>query len=111
MAGFLNLDNDPLETASLGSGLKSRRTAAKPTIDRGAVARAGEAHGFTRTTDTPLPTGARRGRPPLNEQMTYWRIYVSPALRDELNILRDQEGRRLNDLLMDMLVAYRAQKM
>ncbi|WP_269429370.1 hypothetical protein [Paracoccus sanguinis] len=43
--------------------------------------------------------------------MTYWRIYVSPTLRDELNILRDQEGRRLNDLLRDMLAAYRAQKM
>ena len=85
--------------------------APKPAIDRGAVARAGEAHGFTRTTDAPVPTGARRGRPPLNEQMTYWRIYVSPTLRDELNILRDQEGRRLNDLLRDMLAAYRAQKM
>mgnify|MGYP001024813559 CR=1 FL=1 len=111
MAGFLNLDDDPLGTASLGSGLKSRGTAPKPAIDRGAVARAGEAHGFTRTTDAPVPTGARRGRPPLNEQMTYWRIYVSPTLRDELNILRDQEGRRLNDLLRDMLAAYRAQKM
>jgi hypothetical protein len=111
MAGFLNLDDDPLGTASLGSGLKFRGTAPKPAIDRGAVARAGEAHGFTRTTDAPVPTGARRGRPPLNEQMTYWRIYVSPTLRDELNILRDQEGRRLNDLLRDMLAAYRAQKM
>lgn len=110
MAGFLNLDDDPLGTASLGSSLKSRRTAPKPTIDRGAVARAGEAHGFTRTTDAPIPTGARRGRPPLNEEMTYWRIYVSPTLRNELNALRDQEGRRLNDLLKDMLTAYRAKE-
>ena len=110
MAKFLNLDEDPLETKSLGAGLKSRGTASKPAVDRAAVARAGEAHGFTRTTDAPSPTRARRGRPPLNEEMTYWRIYVSPALRDELNALRDQEGRRLNDLLSDMLTAYRGQQ-
>lgn len=110
MAGFLNLDDDPLGTTSLGSGLKSRGKAHKPVVDRAAVARAGEVHGFTRTTDAPVPTSARRGRPPLNEQMTYWRIYISPALRDELNTLRDQEGRRLNDLLSDMLAAYRGRR-
>jgi hypothetical protein len=38
--------------------------------------------------------------------MTYWRIYVSSDLRNQLNELRDQEGRRLNDVLADMLAAY-----
>lgn len=40
--------------------------------------------------------------------MTYWRIYVREDLREALNSLRDQEGRRLNDLLEDMLQAYQA---
>jgi hypothetical protein len=42
--------------------------------------------------------------------MTYWRIYVSPDLREQLNALRDKEGRRLNDVLQDMLDAYEAAK-
>ena len=42
--------------------------------------------------------------------MTYWRIYLSSALRDELNQLRDEEGRRLNDVIEDMLKAYREAK-
>jgi len=38
--------------------------------------------------------------------MTYWRIYISSDLRNQLNDLRDKEGRRLNDVLADMLQAY-----
>lgn len=52
----------------------------------------------------------RRGRPPMNEDMTYWRIYVSANFRDQLSQLRDEEGRRLNDLLVDMMAAYRKEK-
>ena len=46
----------------------------------------------------------------MNEAMTYWRIYIAPELRDELNALRDEEGRRLNDVLRDMLKAYKGSK-
>lgn len=117
---FLNLDDDtPGMDARLGAGLKKKIKPKRDRADPQAVARAGEAHGFTRATQ-PQPVRAkkpaiepekpRRGRPPLNEQMTYWRIYVAPDLRDELNALRDKEGRRLNDLLQDMLAAYKSRK-
>ena len=121
---FLNLDDDtPGVDARIGAGLKKKAKPKRDRADPQAVARAGEAHGFTRATGTPAvraskpnletkkaPKQPRRGRPPLNEDMTYWRIYVAPDLRDELNALRDKEGRRLNDVLQDMLAAYRAQK-
>lgn len=48
----------------------------------------------------------RRGRPPKGENMSYWRVYVAPALRDKLSAMRSDEGRRLNDILQDMLAAY-----
>lgn len=114
---FLNLDDDaPGMDLKIGAGLKKKAKPKRDRADAQAVARAGEAHGFTRATQPqPIPVkkpkadpkAPRRGRPPLNEQMTYWRIYVAPDLRDELNTLRDQEGRRLNDLLRDMLDAYK----
>lgn len=120
---FLNLDDDAPKTPSLdakiGAGLKKKIKPKRDRADPQAVARAGEAHGFTRATGSPKkpvskpalePKSPRRGRPPLNEQMTYWRIYVAPDLRDELNALRDKEGRRLNDLLQDMLKAYKQSK-
>jgi transcription initiation factor TFIID subunit TAF12 len=112
---FLNLDNDdvkPETDVKIGTGLKSKPKAVRTKPDKNAVAKAGEAHGFTRTTD-PAPSAAspRRGRPPLNEDMTYWRIYLSNKLREELNQLRDEEGRRFNDVLEDMLTAYRATKL
>lgn len=115
MAGnFLNLEDDdfePVKEPLIGAGLKGKTMAPRRRADPKAVAKAGEAHGFTRTTDpkppAPVPAQApRRGRPPLKDEMTYWRIYVSPDLRDRLNVLRDQEGRRLNDVLQDMLDAY-----
>lgn len=116
MAGkFLDLDeNDPEPRAepSIGAGLKGKMMAPRIRADPQAIAKAGEAHGFTRTTGPRAPEQQaaiqppRRGRPPLNEEMTYWRIYVSPALREQLNALRDQEGRRLNDVLQDMLDVY-----
>lgn len=115
MAGkFLNLDDDDLEPIaepSIGSGLKGKIMAPRARADPKAVAKAGEAHGFTRTTEQKTKTEPpRRGRPPLNEQMTYWRIYVSPELRERLNALRDKEGRRLNDVIENMLEVYEASK-
>ena len=116
---FLNLDDDDTQGApvTIGAGLKKKPRPQRDRADAKAVARAGEAHGFTRATQPqPVkktqkrslePEKPRRGRPPLNEPMTYWRIYVAPELRDELNALRDAEGRRLNDVLKDMLAAYK----
>lgn len=110
---FLNLDDDdkPEADIKIGAGLKSKPKASRTKPDKDAVAKAGEAHGFTRSTEpVAVSTSPRRGRPPLNEDMTYWRIYLSSALRDELNQLRDEEGRRLNDVIEDMLKAYRDTK-
>ena len=112
---FLNMDDDdekPETDIKIGTGLKSKPKAPRSKPDKSAVAKAGEAHGFTRTTEaTTAPMSSpRRGRPPLNEDMTYWRIYLSSQLRDELNQLRDEEGRRLNDVIEDMLAAYRKTK-
>lgn len=111
MAGtFLNLsDDDKVEAPEpkIGAGLKSKKRSSRQRADAEAVAAAGRANGFNRSTDTEQPPPApRRGRPPLNDDMTYWRIYVSSDLRNQLNELRDKEGRRLNDVLADMLVAY-----
>ena len=111
---FLNLDDDdvkPETDVKIGAGLKSKPKAIRSKPDRDAVAKAGEAHGFTRTTEPAASTASpRRGRPPLNEDMTYWRIYLSSNLRDELNQIRDAEGRRLSDVLEDMLTAYKEAK-
>ncbi|WP_298922391.1 hypothetical protein [uncultured Roseobacter sp.] len=111
---FLNLDNDdekPATDVKIGAGLKGKPKASRTKPDKDAVAKAGEAHGFTRSTEpAAVSTLPRKGRPPLNENMTYWRIYLSSALRDELNQLRDEEGRRLNDVIEDMLKAYRDTK-
>lgn len=111
MAGtFLNLSDDDQAEApepKIGAGLKRKKKSPRPRADAEAVAAAGRANGFNRSTDTAQPSPTpRRGRPPLNEDMTYWRIYVSSDLRNQLNDLRDQEGRRLNDVLADMLKAY-----
>ncbi len=108
---FLNLDD---ETPTIGQGLKTKKKGVSRPIDKDAIAETGKAHGFDRTTSTATTKHGsieqpRRGRPPLNDEMVYWRIYVSPSLRAELNKVRDQEGRRLNDVLEDMLAAYRVQ--
>ena len=111
---FLNLGDDDGKSnadSKIGAGLKSKPKSSHAKPNKDAVAKAGEAHGFTRTTDAvAVQRSPRRGRPPLNEDMTYWRIYLSGKLRDELNQLRDAEGRRLNDVLEDMLAAYRETK-
>ena len=115
MAGtFLNLSDDDQEEAleqKIGAGLRRKKKSARPRADPDAVAAAGRANGFNRSTETSKPSSSpRRGRPPLNEDMTYWRIYVSSDLRNQLNELRDKESRRLNDVLSDMLVAYQNEK-
>lgn len=111
---FLNLDDDidAPTTPKVGSGLKGKPKNQHDKANVAAVAAAGRAHGFHRSTEAALPPqqGQRRGRPPLNEDMTYWRIYVSTDLRKELNQLRDEEGRRLNDVLAEMLAVYREKK-
>ena len=111
---FLNLDDDdenPETDIKIGAGLKSKPKTTRAKPDKSAVAKAGEAHGFTRSTESSVVSSSpRRGRPPLNEDMIYWRIYLSSQLRDELNQLRDEEGRRLNDVIEDMLAAYRQTK-
>lgn len=116
MAGsFLNLDDTELQDDAhpkLGSGIKKKKKPERQKADPSVIAEAGKAHGFTRTTD-PVPThrtSPRKGRPPLNDEMTYWRIYVAPQLREELNALRDHEGRRLNDVLEEMLKVYKSAK-
>lgn len=107
---FLNMDLDDNENTNnenIGSGLKSRKKTIRPKADRKAIARAGEENGFTRTTEpSAVLNVARRGRPSLNQDMVYWRIYLSRNLREELNQLRDEEGRRLSDVIEDMLDAY-----
>lgn len=107
---FLNLRDDDQEEGpepKIGAGLKRKTKISRPKADAEAVAAAGRANGFNRSTDVGQPASPpRRGRPPLNEDMTYWRIYVSSDLRNQLNTLRDKEGRRLNDVLADMLAAY-----
>lgn len=111
---FLNLDDDDLTavpSSQIGAGLKSKAKVLRPRADVAAVAAAGKANGFDRATGAATQTQSPRlGRPPLNEDMTYWRIYVSSDLREQLNQLRDQEGRRLNDVLADMLAAYQSVK-
>jgi hypothetical protein len=116
MAGtFLNLNDDNQEEApepKIGAGLKRKKKGSRPRADADAVAAAGRKNGFNRSTDTVQSSPApRRGRPPLNEDMTYWRIYISSDLRNQLNELRDKEGRRLNDVLADMLTAYQSEKL
>lgn len=107
---FLNLNDDDqadVPETKIGAGLKRKKKTARARADAEAVAAAGRANGFNRSTDTVQPASApRRGRPPLNQDMTYWRVYVSSNLRNQLNELRDKEGRRLNDVLADMLAAY-----
>lgn len=125
MSKFLNLDAPTPESKAdpsserpnpgIGGGLKKKTKTLRKPADKSAVARAGQIHGYTRSTAPERPServseAPRRGRPPLNETMSYWRIYIAPDLRDELNALRDAEGRRLNDVLRDMLVAYKSGK-
>lgn len=110
---FLNFDTPQEGMVRIGASLKTKSKQDGPRPNPQAVAKAAETHGFTRSTG-PAPIQdsqkemPRRGRPPLNEAMTYWRIYIREDLRTELNALRDKEGRRLNDLLADMLDSYKS---
>lgn len=123
MAGFLNLGDDdendskPVETASpIGSGLlnKKRNRSNNRTISRADIEAVSSEGGFSRRTSSitakPENEASKRGRPPLNEDMCYWRIYIKPALREQLSELSRSEGRRLNDLLEDMRRAYVSKK-
>lgn len=107
---FLNMDDETQEStdSSLGSSLKRKKKEPRPRADTFAVAEVAKANGFDRTTTKQgeISGAIRRGRPPLNDDMTYWRIYINRELRARLNEIRDTEGRRLNDVLEDMLNAY-----
>jgi len=86
MTGFLNLDEDGADTR-IGDGLKGQPKRAKADRTKfSEVAIIGAQHGFTRGTgdrETAI-TSHRPGRPPLNQNMGYWRIYISPELRRRL---------------------------
>ncbi len=123
MAGFLNLGDDdenepePAETASpIGSGLlnKKKNRSNNRTISRADIEAVSSEGGFSRRTSSITVKSEneafKRGRPPLNEDMCYWRIYIKPALRKELSELSRSEDRRLNDLLEDMRRAYVSKK-
>lgn len=126
MAGFLNIEdeddddgNEPKveeTTIPIGSGLlKKKKTRANSrAISRADIEAVSSEKGFDRRTSSiaakPESETSKRGRPPLNEDMCYWRIYIKPALRKELSELSRSEGRRLNDLLEDMRRAYVSNK-
>ncbi len=120
MAGFLNIDDDDeneSETGSpIGSGLlnKKKNRLNNHSINRADIEAVSSEKGFSRRTSSitkkPEPEAFKRGRPPLNENMCYWRIYIKPALRKQLSELSRSEGRRLNDLLEDMRRAYVSKK-
>ena len=113
-SSFLNLDDDQDDISPvIGAGIKSKPKKIRGKTDIVAVAQAGAENGFTRRTEPSATTenlGPRLGRPPLKEDMIYWRIYLPSSLRKELNDLRDEEGRRLSDVIDDMLTAYLATK-
>ena len=106
---FLNMDDDetsPDIDNNIGSSLKAKRTV-RARADVVAVAEAGAANGFSRTTGSAIEKAVvRQGRPPSKENMTYWRIYINENLRERLNKIRDDEVRRLNDVLEAMSSAY-----
>ena len=123
MAGFLNIDDEdenesePAKTASpIGSGLLNRKKSrpTERTISKADIEAVSSEKGFSRRTSTITAKSEieapKRGRPPLNEDMCYWRIYIKPALREQLSELSRSEGRRLNDLLEDMRRAYVSNK-
>ena len=87
------LGQEGAQEPKIGAGLKRKTKVSCPRADIEAVAAARCANGFNRSTDASQPSPApKRGRPPLNEDMTYWRIYVSSDLRNQLNELRHEEG-------------------
>ena len=114
MAKFLNLDDDAgPDMAKIGQKLKAKTsTPAPPKIETDVVEQVASEHGFERTAkpkQKPAPPKPKLGRPALNEDMTYWTIYLSADLRDWLERPREAKNyRRLNDLLDDMREAYEA---
>ena len=108
MSGFFDLEDNDGET--IGQGLlkknqKNNGIKEGMNINTDELQKVGDRTGFSRKiTESSEPSIARRrGRPSLNEEMTYWRIYVKPSVRDSLCKLRDQKGVRLNDLLEQLL--------
>jgi hypothetical protein len=112
MSGFFDLDNG--EELAVGKGILRAKSDTKPKskrheVNKEQLEQVGERTGFSRrvssdegAVDEPA-LARRRGRPPINEEMTYWRIYIKPSVRDRLCKLRDERGVRLNDLIEEML--------
>lgn len=106
---FFRPRDDTPRADTIGDNLKRQKPSSATKVDPAAVAKTAARSGFTRKTDdgrSLVAPANRRGRPPSSEVMTYWRVYIAPDLRDRLVELRDVEGRRMNDLLADMLAHY-----
>jgi hypothetical protein len=113
MSSFFDLtDEEPNNKApnpKIGSALKKEKLKTRNVVPKPEVLdKVAERSGFDRKVNSEKGQNIarRRGRPPLNEEMTYWRIYLKPSVRDKLCLLRDSKGIRLNDLLEDILEAY-----
>lgn len=106
----------PDSTLEIGDGLKRKlaERSNKPKVDKNKLTDISREQGYDRSVSTETiaqPMYPKLGRPRINEDMVYWRIYLRPELRANLEDLRQNDGhRRLNDLLEEMLDAYMDRK-
>lgn len=117
MSKFLKMDDGPAEPdiSKIGSKLRAKqKPVPTPVVRSEIVEQVAKDQGYARTakvsdrtstkTETPKP---KLGRPSLNEDMVYWKIYLSAEMRQWLEETRGaQKYRRLNDLLEDMRLSF-----
>lgn len=108
MSGFFDIDEDGPK--QVGSGLldrkiKTRHSAKQHKVNTEDLEEVGNRTGFSRLAGggEEVYPARLRGRPPLNEEMTYWRVYIKPSVRDALCKIRDERGIRLNDVIEKLL--------
>lgn len=115
MAGFFTLDEGENDEPELGRPIgealvRANSSRKKIPVDTDELQKVGDRTGFSRMTGQDFVAAnevqPRRGRPPRNEEMTYWRVYIKPSLRDKLSKLRDERGVRMNDLIEAMYESY-----
>lgn len=112
MAKFLNLDESGADDiAKIGQKLKARKPASAPKkVQSEVVEKVATEQGYERPVTPrkkPEPKKPKLGRPPVGEDMTYWKIYLSSEMRDWMETTRAaKKYRRLNDLLEDMRTAF-----